>query len=145
MKTITVSNYNQIVTESIVPKQLKTDHETVKSMLDLYDEDKEIKDYIDLYIKKLSGCQPPATRKSVQRWGLGWVQEGSRHRWPVLERPVAELTRKLDLALLGQYGLDFVSTEQAQYRSQMGRVAAAIMGNRTRFEQPDEFTRKQIL
>jgi len=54
MKTITVSNYNQTVTDSLVPKQLKTDHETIKSMLDLYDEDKEIKDYIDLYLKKLN-------------------------------------------------------------------------------------------
>ncbi len=54
MKTITVSNYNETVTESIVPKQLRTDHETIKSMLDLYDEDKEIKDYIDLYLTKLN-------------------------------------------------------------------------------------------
>jgi len=54
MKTITVSNYNQTVTESIVPQKLKTDHESVKSMLDLYDEDKEIKEYIDLYLKKLN-------------------------------------------------------------------------------------------
>jgi len=54
MKTITVLNYNQTVNDSIVPKQLKTDHETIKSMLDLYEEDKEIKDYIDLYLKKLN-------------------------------------------------------------------------------------------
>ncbi len=54
MKTITVLNYNQTVTDSLVPKQLETDHETIKSMLDLYEEDKEIKDYIDLYLKKLN-------------------------------------------------------------------------------------------
>jgi len=54
MKKITVSNYNEVVTDSIVPKQLRTDHETIKSMLDLYDEDKEIKEYIDLYLKKLN-------------------------------------------------------------------------------------------
>jgi len=54
MNKITVSNYNELVTDSIVPKQLKTDHETIKSMLDLYDEDKEIKDYIDLYLSKLN-------------------------------------------------------------------------------------------
>ena len=54
MNTITVSNYNQKVTDSIVPKKLRTDHETIKSMLDLYDEDKEIKEYIDLYFSKLN-------------------------------------------------------------------------------------------
>jgi len=54
MKTITISNYNQAVTDTVVPKQLKTDHETIKSMLDLYEEDKEIKDYTDLYLKKLN-------------------------------------------------------------------------------------------
>ncbi|MEZ5149148.1 MAG: hypothetical protein R2759_19270 [Bacteroidales bacterium] len=54
MKNITVSNYNEVVTDSLVPKKLKTDHETIQSMLDLYDEDKEIKEYIDLYLKKLN-------------------------------------------------------------------------------------------
>jgi hypothetical protein len=54
MKKITISNYNEVVADSIVPKQLKTDHETIKSMLDLYDEDIEIKEYIDLYLNKLN-------------------------------------------------------------------------------------------
>ncbi|HPE55592.1 MAG TPA: AAA family ATPase [Bacteroidales bacterium] len=54
MEKITVSNYNQIVTDTIVPKKLKTDHATVSSMFDLYEEDKDIRDYIDLYLDKLN-------------------------------------------------------------------------------------------
>lgn len=92
MKIITISNYNQAITESMVPKQLKTDHETVKSMIDLYDEDKEIKDYIDLYLKKLNDYlekekQEPVTKRTKKKTKSTTAQKQSPTPKPLKRKP----------------------------------------------------------
>ena len=73
---ITVANFNNTLKAADVknlPDVLKESHKDVKDMLDLYDDDKDIKKFIDVYINKLNKAllskkTSDATKKSKPKY-----------------------------------------------------------------------------